>query len=401
MYKKIESILSKTFLGALLIGGTALGAAMLANPVATAGSGILPAYFVYTLCWLFSVATGCLFIELSSWLPKGANLTTMAEAFLGKTGKWIVLLLYIFQFYFILIAYVALGGHLVINFICEHIPYIYGILAFTIFFGGFVFKGTKAASRLNAILMLGLILSFFIFVTLAGEHAQLSQANYMGWGYAFMGLPVIFISFSYQGTIPTLYNYLNQDARRSRIAVVFGTLIPFLAYLIWDYLIKGIVPVGGDFGLMAAKRAGDSAIAPLAYFTKDSRIYLLGSIFAFFAITTSFIGVGLAMIDFFADVFKVKAVKWNRFYITLLILVPVISIVAVNPTIFLMALTVAGGFGSALLLGVFPIVLVWMGRRHKTYRLKTRYLIGGNALLLLMFLAVLAELAVSVAVIRR
>ena len=63
MKDRIEAILSKQFLGALLIGGTAIGAAMLANPVATAGSGILPSYFVYLLCWLFSAATGCLLLS--------------------------------------------------------------------------------------------------------------------------------------------------------------------------------------------------------------------------------------------------------------------------------------------------------------------------------------------------
>lgn len=219
MQKRIQSVFSKSFLGALLIGGTALGAAMLANPVATAGAGILPAYFVYFLCWLFSVATGCLFVELSSWLPKDSNLLTMAETFLGKAGKWLVLLVYIFLFYLLLIAYVSLGGKLLINAVCEHIPYLYGVLGFTGIFGAIALLGTKAGSRTNALLMVGLILSFLIFIMIAGERASIEQANYWGWKYAFLGLPVIFISFSYQGTIPTLYNYLGQDAKKARMAI--------------------------------------------------------------------------------------------------------------------------------------------------------------------------------------
>jgi len=397
MIKTRTNPFSKTFLGALLIGGTALGAAMLANPVATAGAGIIPSYVVYLLCWIFSVATGCLFIELSSWLPKGANLMTMGETFLGRWGKWAVLFLYIFQFYFILIAYVALGGRLVIDFICEHIPYIYGIVTFTLFFGAFIVKGTKAASLLNSFLMGGLILSFFAFITISGHYASLSQANYFGWKHAFMGLPVIFISFSYQGTIPTLYNYLNQNGKQARAAVIFGTLIPFLAYIIWDFVIKGIVPVEGTYGLLAAKLSGDSAIAPLAYITQDSRISLLGRVFAFFAIATSFIGVGLAMVDFFADLFKIEAKKGSRTSIVLLILVPVVTIVAINPSIFLTALTLAGGFGSALLLGLLPIVLVWIGRNKKGFKSKATYLPGGKRVLFLMTIAIFIEIGISIA----
>ena len=75
MISRIQRVFTKPFLGAMLIGGTALGAAMLANPVATAGAGILPAYVIYFICWLFSIATGCLFVELSSWLPKNAVCT--------------------------------------------------------------------------------------------------------------------------------------------------------------------------------------------------------------------------------------------------------------------------------------------------------------------------------------
>jgi tyrosine-specific transport protein len=396
MQKRIQSVFSKPFLGALLIGGTALGAAMLANPVATAGAGILPAYFVYFLCWLFSVATGCLFIELSSWLPKDSNLLTMAETFLGKAGKWIVLLIYIFLFYLLLIAYVSLGGKLLINAICSHVPYLYGVLAFTGIFGSIALMGTKAGSRTNALLMVGLILSFLIFIMIAGEKATVEQANYWGWKYAFLGLPVIFISFSYQGTIPTLYNYLGQDAKKARTAIIFGTLIPFLAYLLWDYLIKGIVPLYGPHGLFMANKMGHSAIDPLQYAVSDSRIYLLGRFFAFFALTTSFIGVTLAMIDFFADLFHVKARRFKRLYLCLMIFVPVVAVVLINPGIFITALTLAGGFGSALLLGLLPIVLVWIGRTHKKYMKKPRYLFGGNFTLFILLVAILVEIGVSV-----
>lgn len=396
MQKRIQSVFSKPFLGALLIGGTALGAAMLANPIATAGAGILPSYFVYFLCWLFSIATGCLFVELASWLPKNSNLLTMAETFLGQAGKWIVLLVYIFLFYLLLIAYVSLGGKLVLSAICTHMPYLYGVLIFTAVFGGIVLLGTKAGSRTNALLMVGLILSFLIFITISGERATMEQANYWGWKYAFLGLPIIFISFSYQGTIPTLYNYLGQDAKKARAAVIFGTLIPFLAYLVWDYLIKGIVPLYGPHGLFMAKKMGVSAIEPLQYAVADSRIYLLGRFFAFFALTTSFIGVTLAMIDFFADLFHIKARRWNRLFLCLMIFAPVVAIVLINPGVFLIALTLAGGFGSAFLLGLLPIILVWKGRKVKKYKSKPRYLFGGNFLLFILFVALLAEIAVSV-----
>jgi tyrosine-specific transport protein len=396
MIYKISKVFTKPFLGAMLIGGTAIGAAMLANPVATAGSGILPSYFIYFLCLLFSIATGCLFIELSSWLPKNANLFTMAETFLGRGGKWGVFFLYIFQFYLLLIAYVTVGGGIVTSAICTHMPAYIGVFIFTLLFGGIVFLGAKTSSRINAILMVGLILSFLLFILIAGGKASLEKANYFGWKHAFLGLPVVFLSFCYQGTIPTLYNYLDQDAKRSRVAIYFGTLIPFVVYLVWDLLIKGIVSVDGSYGLMRAKALGVSAVEPLFYAVENKSIFLVARFFAFFALTTSFIGVTLAMVDFFADFFHVKATKWNRLYLCLMIFVPVVSIVLINPNLFITALTLAGGFAAALLLGLLPIVLVWIGRKKSKYKNHKRYLFGGSAVLCLLLAALIFELAISI-----
>ena len=89
----------KTFFGALLVGGTALGAGMLALPVATAAAGCVPAWLIYCLCWIFSLATGLLFVEIGLWLPENANIVSMATHILGKWGKVVAWILYIFLFY--------------------------------------------------------------------------------------------------------------------------------------------------------------------------------------------------------------------------------------------------------------------------------------------------------------
>ena len=68
-------------------------------------------------------------------MPKNSNLLTMAETFLGKVGKWAVLSIYIFFFYFLLIAYVSYGGRVVLESICKHMPYIFGVLGFIGIFG--------------------------------------------------------------------------------------------------------------------------------------------------------------------------------------------------------------------------------------------------------------------------
>ena len=76
---RIFHSLGHVFGGSLLIAGTMVGVGMLALPVATGEGGFFPAVAIYLLCWLFMLCTGLLLLEVCSWMPKEANLITMAE----------------------------------------------------------------------------------------------------------------------------------------------------------------------------------------------------------------------------------------------------------------------------------------------------------------------------------
>ncbi len=385
----------KTFLGSLLIGGTALGAGMLALPIATAGGGLIPSWLVYFLSWIFSIATGLLFVEIGLWLPRKANIVSMARTLLGDFGKWFAWAIYIFLFYSLTVAYVAGGGRLVsISLGSETAPYI-GIILFTSLFGLVVYLGTKIAGRVNAILMSGLIISFLGFVVFGACKINFSLIQEWGWKGAILGLPIIFTSFSYQGTVPSLLEYLERDGKRTRFAIIAGTTIPFIAYIIWDIIIKGIIPIEGAHGLLAARTGGLSAVEPLKFVLQNSNIALIGNFFAFFALTTSFIGVTLGLLDFLSDSLNFKKTELNRSWLALLVYVPPVIIALINPDIFLSALGYAGGFGCALLLGFLPTLMAWIGRYKKKYPGVKPLLPGGKPILILLFLFVAFEIAVQ------
>jgi tyrosine-specific transport protein len=385
----------KTFLGALLVGGTALGAGMLALPVATAGAGLIPSWTVYFLTWLFSIATGLLFVEIGLWLPRNANIVSMAKTLLGNPGKWAAWGLYIFLFYSLTVAYVSGGGRFVATFLGLESKVELGILLFALIFGLVVYLGTRIAGKVNAILMGGLIFSYLGFTIFGVEKINLSMINLFGWKSAILGFPVIFTSFSYQGTIPTLLDYLKRDLKKTKTAIIAGTSIPFFAYIIWDLIIKGIIPVDGAHGLIAAKEAGMSAVEPLKYFLSNSKIATVGSFFAFFALTTSFIGVTLGLMDFLMDSLNLERGFVNKSLLALLVFVPPTIIALINPAIFITALGYAGGFGCALLLGLMPVWMVWVGRYKKKFPNQIVVLPGKKPVLLLLLAFVGFEVVVQ------
>jgi len=79
-----------------------------------------------------------------------------------------------------------------------------------------------------------------------------------------------------------------------------------------------------------------------------------------------------------------------------MIFVPVTIVVLINPSIFITALTLAGGFGAVLLLGFLPIVLVAIGRGDKRFASMPRYLFGGNFMLLVLLIALIAEVLTTI-----
>jgi len=95
--------------------------------------------------------------------------------------------------------------------------------------------------------------------------------------------------------------------------------------------------------------------------------------------------------DFLADGMQIKKTAQNKIWLCLIIFLPPLLFAIAHPHVFLTALDYAGGFGCALLLGLLPVMMVWVGRYH--LGLKGAYCVaGGRWLLLILGAFVVLEL---------
>ncbi len=92
---------------------------------------------------------------------------------------------------------------------------------------------------------------------------------------------------------------------------------------------------------------------------------MLVSFFSEFAIVTSFIGFVYGLLDFFQDIVPVAPHKPSRLPVYSLILIPPMSIGALNPSIFLTALDYAGTFSISVLGGIIPALMSWKQRQEQ------------------------------------
>lgn len=381
--------------GTLLVTGTSLGVGMLALPVVTAEGGFFPSLLIYFICWLFMLGTGLLILEACIWMPKEANLITLSKHLLGKTGKVVCWILYLFLFFCLMVAHLAGGGSVLQQLLGNTYSSWGNILLYLIVFSPVVYLGTKWVDRLNLLLMGGAILAFLTFVCTSAVHLQGELLLSSHWTKAWTALPIVFTAFGYQSLIPTLMTYMDRDVKKVRLAIIVGTAIPFLVYVIWEMLILGIIPLEGAGGLREALQKGQNAVYPLGAFVNNPSLIKVGQGFAFFVLTTSYIGIAIAFVDFLADGLKISKQGWHKLGLCAMIFITPTVIALIDPTIFLQALNYAGGIGVALLLGALPIFMVWRGRYRQHRSLQDQQLPGGKLLLAGMLAFVVIELAIT------
>jgi tyrosine-specific transport protein len=375
--------------GTLLIAGTAMGVGMLALPVATGPSGFVPSFTAYLICWAFMLCTGLLLVEVSLWMPKDTSFISMAEKLLGPFGKGVFWAVYLFLFLTVMIAHAVGGGAVLAEVTDTSLPSWLPTLIYTAVLAPVVYLGAHSVDRLNIFLISGVILCYLAFIFVSYDQVQPALLKYARWEKAWISLPILFTAFTYQVIIPTLMNYMDRNVKKVRLAIFFGSLIPLAIYLIWEVLILGIVPAEGPGGLIEAGQNGETAVAPLKQYVDSPHLFQIGKYFAFFALTTSFIPLALSFFDFLADGLKWQKKGSKRVLLILAVFGVPLLIAITNPTIFLTALSFAGGISCALLFGLMPPLLVWSGRYIHRYT-GHRQLPGGKPLLLgLMIFALL------------
>lgn len=380
--------------GTLLIAGTTIGVGMLALPVATGEGGFLPAIVIYLICWLFMLCTGLLLLEVCSWMPKDSNLITMAQRLLGPVGKNVCWVVYLFLFVTVMIAHVVGGGSVLSEISNGAIPNWLSMVIYVIIFSPVVYLGTKWVDRLNITLMLGVAISYFLFISVSYKHVDASLLTRADWSKAWLALPVLFTAFTFQVIIPTLMTYMNRDVKKVRLSILLGTSIPLVVYLVWEFLILGIVPADGPHGLTEAAKKGWNAVMPLKELLGSSIVVGIGKSFAFFTLTTSYIALALAYLDFLADGLKVQKKGMKKVLLCLAVFIPPTLVALTYPHIFITALSYAGGFSCAILFGLFPPIMVWVGRYIKKYEHNPQ-IPGGKVFLATLVFFVLIELGIE------
>lgn len=391
----------RTINALFLIAGTCIGGGMLALPVSSSLSGFWPAVFMMLAACTFMTITGLLFLEATLWMKKDTHVISLSKELLSGFWQGVCWIVYLFIGYASLVAYTSGGGKEIAFVLTEilYIPFssVSGSIIFLTVFGAIVFTGHRFTERVNTILFIAMMIAYFCMLGLAPKEIDLTLLERRDWSsqHLFFLMPLMLTTFSFPGIVPTIVPYLRRDVKSVRIAIIGGTILTFIVYFLWLLIVFGTVPLGGANGLEEAFLCDTPATECLHHAIKNPIFSYIAQFFAFFALTTSFLGIALALFDFLADGFSISKKGGGRIFLTFLIALPTLFFAVYFRRAFITALELTGGMGDSIISGLIPALMIWKGRyflsKKGDYRVS-----GGKSLLVFVCLFSFAILACEI-----
>jgi len=224
--------------------GTIIGAGILGLPYIFAQSGFLAGLF-----WLIVLGAVILFVNLTlgeiTLRTKGKHqLSGYAEKYLGKWGKRAMFFAMTFGIYSALLAYLVGEGESFSQLLPGNINPLWLGFGFWIIMTLLLREGLKGLKKIETygvIAIIAIILGIFIkFIP------QINSANLLTINFPNFGLPIGIVLFALLGftSIPELKKEITGQEKINKKAIIIGTIIPVILYILFSAIFVGILGKG-------------------------------------------------------------------------------------------------------------------------------------------------------------
>lgn len=368
----------------LIVAGTTIGAGMLAMPLAAAGTGFGVTLGLLFGLWVLMCYTALLLLEVYQHVPADTGLGSLARRYLGRYGQWLTGFSMLFLMYALTAAYVSGAGELLSSSLSDWLaitlPPSAGVLLFTLVGGAVVCIGTSLVDLFNRFLFTAK--TIFLVVMLALLLPHIHQVNLLTLplekGLALSAIPVIFTSFGFHGSVPSIVSYMNGDIKKLRRVFMVGSFIPLIAYIFWQLATLGSIGSPAFAALLATHAGLNGLLQAIREVVASPHVELAVHLFADLALATSFLGVALGLFDYLADLFQRKNSPMGRLQTGLLTFLPPLAFALFYPRGFVLALGYAG-VALAVLALIIPSLLAMQSRKRNP---QSGYRVAGGQVVL-------------------
>ena len=360
--------MNKTIGSTLLVAGTMIGAGMLAMPLTSAGIGFGFTLVLLLGLWALLTFSALLFVELYQTAENDAGIGTLAEQYFGKAGRIIATAVLIIFLYALIAAYISGGGSLLKDLLPESFGDKVSILLFTVIFGSFIVIGTHSVDKINRVLFFVMLAAFAVVLSLMLPEIKFDNlmATPIDNALIISASPIFFTAFGFHGSIPSLNKYLDGNVKALRISILAGSAITLFAYILWQMSTHGLLTQNEFLQILKEDATLNGLVKATLAITGSNMIAGAVKLFSTLALVTSFLGVGLGLLECIEDLLKRSFnVTAGRISLGLLTFIPPLVFALFYPEGFILALGYAGQM-FAFYAVVLPVSLVWKARRTHT-----------------------------------
>ncbi|WP_060990254.1 aromatic amino acid transport family protein [Photobacterium leiognathi] len=353
--------------GACIIASVCVGAGMLGLPSAGAGAWTFWSVIAISLTMVMMTLSGWLLLEALKHYDFKVSFNTITKDVLNRKINVINNLSLYFVGCILLYAYISSSGMIFSNLL--GINEKLASVLFVAVCSAFVLHSTRAVDRISILLIVFMLVSFLIGISGLAANIQMPvlldtthlHANYSP--YALALLPIALTSFGYHHSVSTMRDYY-RDEYRAKNAILGGTFIALGFYLVWVLCIFGNLPRDA-FGPVVSAGGGIDALTHALDSVIDSNsVKQAIRIFSIAAVVSSFIGVGLGVFDYLADLFGFEDSKQGRMKTWAITFIPPLLFSLVSPFGFLTAIGLAGA-AATIWACIIPALLAKKTRQCK------------------------------------
>lgn len=359
--------------GSMIIAGTSIGAGMLGLPTISAGMWFYWSILLLIGTWAAMFLSSQALLEVNLHYEPGSSFNTLVKDLLGSGWNIVNGASVAFVLYILIYAYVSGGGsvasHIVQTCFGVHLNQTVAGIAFAVSMIACVWWSTWIVDRFSIVMMGGMVITFILSMTGMLTQIKIEFLNDIGgldgkWLFVFVALSTYLTSFCFHASVPSLVKYFGKKPLQINKCLVYGTLIALVCYFVWILGTDGnvsreqfraVIAAGGNVGDLI-RAAGTQS---------GGFINRMLESFAALAVATSFLGAGLGLFDYIADLLKFDDSRQGRTKTALVTFLPPTLAGFFWPHGFIYAIGWAGLFATIWSV-IVPAMMLKKARQVKT-----------------------------------
>jgi len=339
--------------------GTTIGAGIFALPYAIMKIGFWNGLVYLLVLGLLNILVNLLYGEVVLRTAGDHQMTGYGQIYLGKLGKTLASIALFVTIYGALLAYIIKSGEFAALVLNLSQPFLFSLVFFALASTA-IFFGLKTLAKFELLLTSLIVIFIYILALIAFPHLQSinyqSTINSLSINNLLLPYGVILFALTGMSAVPEMEEILRTEHHNLKKAILIGSLIPLIVYLIFAAVIVGV----------SGWKTSPDAILGLVGFL-PAWVVRLGAGLGILTMSTSFLSLGFVLREVWFRDFKL-----NKNLAFGLAVLPSLALFLLGTRNFIGVLEIAGSIAC----GLSGLLVVWLyyeakihGKRLPAYSL--------------------------------